>query len=855
MARFIGIALGLLLSSSAYAQLPIPQLDGSGPALRFASANAFQDELRTFQRKLERIGETRRPILDRGRSEVRRQIRQFEQSLKPGAEVEAPEGFDILVAEKLVSALDQEEALLQQSADLARQALELSKRDPSPTPSDFKFDDLLQLAVRVRKLNAEAQDDHEAVGRLSALGLPAPSEPSSASLEVRLNAQENAVQAARLHRAQARELMTQARTREAKALLRVRSQHLQVTPQDAEAAKAALTKLQEETAKDLEKIKQDKTRLREHRDDPLTKRKLAVEVIQKLRAATRALRLARFDLLTRKEEALTIKVLRAKARYLTLRALARGPKVTLPEQFSRAKINQRLSKVERARALDEQTMSSLQLELFELPKNSPIRTLLLQRLEVLDQTQKLLLDTKEELDRISIMAELTLETQARPKLPTWLAVLLSMLVALGGLGLMRTGLQATKRTLSPEGGLGKKLLPNHAKRIDTGIALLWPLLVTAGCGALIVWPIWGLDVSLMEAIKAIDRPLFFVDESPVSVFSIIELLFAIWASVVLSHLIRDFLSTRVYKNLGWDIGLTNALNTLVHYATLLVGIIVGLRFVGIGLSSLAIFAGILGIGIGFGLRNITENFISGLIILAERPVKIGDFVEIEGKVEGQVRHIRARSTTVVTRDNISIIIPNSNFVSARVINWSHGDPKVRVGVPVGVVYGSDTDMVRKVLLEVATRHGQVLKKPAPEVQFRAFGASSLDFILLVWIEEQFHRFRIASDLHFAIDKAFRRVGLEIAFPQMDLHLKTFSGGVMEGMRELAQPPQPKESAVSQVLEQRLEQIRASWPQLGEPGNPPPKRAGSGPVPIPEAPKVGKGSRSTKPTRADSKSGV
>ncbi len=373
------------------------------------------------------------------------------------------------------------------------------------------------------------------------------------------------------------------------------------------------------------------------------------------------------------------------------------------------------------------------------------------------------------------------------KLPSARALALIFLTLVLGMGVLRFGGRMAKKLLTAK---ASKMAPQRVARLSALASLLWPVVVLSGVAAVIVWPILGLQVSLLEALRVVNQPLFYVDQTAVSPVAVLEFVVTVWAAVVISRLMRRFLSERIYPETGWDSGLTNALSTLAHYGILLIGLMAGLRFVGIGLSSLAIFAGVLGIGIGFGLRNITENFISGLIILAERPIKIGDFIEVKnGGVEGRVDRIQARSTTVTTRDNITMIIPNSEFVSRPVVNWSHGDPRVRISVSVGVAYGSDTDAVRKVLLEVAARHGKVLKKPAPEVQFRAFGASSLDFVILVWIDEQPTRFRIASDLHFAIDRAFRKRGIEIAFPQMDLHFKSLSSGVVRQLTDpVAEPP-------------------------------------------------------------------
>lgn len=224
------------------------------------------------------------------------------------------------------------------------------------------------------------------------------------------------------------------------------------------------------------------------------------------------------------------------------------------------------------------------------------------------------------------------------------------------------------------------------------------------------------------------------------------------------------------------------------------GLYIALKVVGIDLSSLALLAGAISVGIGFGLQNIIHNFVSGLIILAERPIAIGDRVEVDG-VAGRVREINLRSTTVVTIDNISIIVPNSAFISSKVINWSHGDPKVRIRIPVGVAYGSDPEHVKQVLLRVAAEQPAVLRDPAPQVFFDSFGDSALNFELAVWTAEMVtapRRFR--SDLNFAIARALREEGIEIPFPQPDLHLRsgtlTLSGPTGSTQVRIGPPAHP-----------------------------------------------------------------
>lgn len=183
-------------------------------------------------------------------------------------------------------------------------------------------------------------------------------------------------------------------------------------------------------------------------------------------------------------------------------------------------------------------------------------------------------------------------------------------------------------------------------------------------------------------------------------------------------------------------------------------------------------AGALGVGLGFGLQNVASNFISGLIILFERPIKVGDRVEV-GQVLGDVRRIGARATTIVTNDNIAIIVPNSDFITERVTNWSFGSRHVRIGISVGVSYTSDPVLVRRLLLEAAGRQPGVLDEPKADVMFSGFGESSLDFELRVWTLEFIQAPTVLrSQLNFVIWEAFKAAGIEIPFPQRDLHIRS-----------------------------------------------------------------------------------
>ena len=212
---------------------------------------------------------------------------------------------------------------------------------------------------------------------------------------------------------------------------------------------------------------------------------------------------------------------------------------------------------------------------------------------------------------------------------------------------------------------------------------------------------------------------------------------------------------------------------IVQYAVWVVGIFVALEFLGIDLTALTVVAGALGVGIGFGLQSVVANFVSGLVLLLEQPIRINDRVTVEN-VEGNVADIHFRSTTIVTNDNISIIVPNSQFINQTVINWSHGDPTIRIHVPVGVAYGSDVELVTQTLYQVAADDEGVLQQPAPEVRFTKFGDSSLNFELLVWSDNPPRHLQLKSRLNYAIDAAFRRNDIEIPFPQRDLHVKSDS---------------------------------------------------------------------------------
>lgn len=272
--------------------------------------------------------------------------------------------------------------------------------------------------------------------------------------------------------------------------------------------------------------------------------------------------------------------------------------------------------------------------------------------------------------------------------------------------------------------------------------------------------------------KVINYPLVELGDSPLTLSSLLKLLVLVVLVLITERYLRRVLRRRVLARTKLEPDLQYAVSRFAGYCFIAVGCFFALKAIHLDLSAFAVILGGLGIGIGFGLQNVIGNLVSGLIILAERPIAIGHRIEVGG-VAGQVTRINLRSTTVVTNDNITIIVPNSDFISSPVTNWSHGDPKVRLRLPVGVAYGSEVSKLKRVLLEVAATNPAVLKDPAPSLFFVGFGESSLDFELGVWtVELANNPMRFRSDLYYAIEEALRQNQIEIPFPQRDLHFRS-----------------------------------------------------------------------------------
>lgn len=240
----------------------------------------------------------------------------------------------------------------------------------------------------------------------------------------------------------------------------------------------------------------------------------------------------------------------------------------------------------------------------------------------------------------------------------------------------------------------------------------------------------------------------------------------------LSHRIARLLERRIAKRAYIDPGLRYTIARLASYLLVTIGVISALRMFGVDLTSIAVIFTALSVGIGFGLQYIAADIASGFILLFERPIRVGDRITI-GEDEGDVQSINLRTTIVSTNDRISIIVPNSKLVSQRVINWSYGDPRARISIPVGVAYRSDVQLVTETLILAAEGVDNVLTDPPPKVQFLKFGDYSLDFRLLIWTRQPRRLPQIKSDINYRIEKLFRERGIEIPYPVQDLRLTGF----------------------------------------------------------------------------------
>ena len=335
-----------------------------------------------------------------------------------------------------------------------------------------------------------------------------------------------------------------------------------------------------------------------------------------------------------------------------------------------------------------------------------------------------------------------------------------------------------RHLLEPEGGRATQFFPERAELIQrTYVFSRWALGVVLGV-AIVLWSLNSWGIAPRQVAWAFQWMTWGPTLGPVQLttLNVGGTILAIYLGFVLSRLVRGLMLIRIFPRTALDTGVQYTISTTVHYVILILAGLVALNILGFQLGNLVIVFGALGVGIGFGLQNIVNNFISGLILLFERPIKVGDMLVIDGQW-GTVKEIRVRSTIFETFDRYVLIIPNSELVSNKVLNWTHYGAGInRLSLKVGVGYGSDVRQVTQLLTEICQANPRVVAVPPPQVYFEAYGDSSLDFKVWVFVRTPSDRIPATHELNSAIFEAFNEHGIEIPFPQRDLHIKEWPEG-------------------------------------------------------------------------------
>ena len=291
------------------------------------------------------------------------------------------------------------------------------------------------------------------------------------------------------------------------------------------------------------------------------------------------------------------------------------------------------------------------------------------------------------------------------------------------------------------------------------------------CGFLVALILaWSTKQSVFAFIYVILNKSFSIGKISLSPMGLLFTVLILFLTFILTRLGRYLIAEKIFVESDLEPGLQDSVTTISIYVMWGLGLVMALGVLGVSTTSLAVVFGAMSIGIGFGLQAIFNNFVSGIILLFERPIQVGDTVEVQG-TWGTVKKINVRATVVQTFDNASLIIPNSEFISSQVTNWSFKEPSLRRKVSVGVAYGSDIELVRQTLLEIVNQTKNVLKKPKPDVLFDDHGDSALIFILRYWTTVDYY-YTTSTDIRFAMDRLFRERNIEIAFPQMDVHIRS-----------------------------------------------------------------------------------
>jgi small-conductance mechanosensitive channel len=290
-------------------------------------------------------------------------------------------------------------------------------------------------------------------------------------------------------------------------------------------------------------------------------------------------------------------------------------------------------------------------------------------------------------------------------------------------------------------------------------------------GTLIFLVVWKIFDHYGDAGDAIMGYEFTFGELTLSVKMVVLVLVILYLTVIISWVIQAFVDSQIMTPRKMELGVKESLKRLLHYGLFTLGFLIAVSMAGLDLQKITILIGALGVGIGFGLQNIVNNFVSGLILLFERPVKVGDIINID-QDWGTIARIGLRSTVFETFDNSEIIVPNADLIAQKVTNWTFSSKMVRVVLPVGVAYGSPLEKVLEILNKAAGEHPEVLANPAPNSIFEDFGNSSIDFKLRFWVRSIDDRLRVRTEVAVIIDRLFREEDIVIAFPQLDLHLRS-----------------------------------------------------------------------------------
>ncbi|MGH8528535.1 MAG: mechanosensitive ion channel family protein [Nevskiales bacterium] len=324
--------------------------------------------------------------------------------------------------------------------------------------------------------------------------------------------------------------------------------------------------------------------------------------------------------------------------------------------------------------------------------------------------------------------------------------------------------------------LRAKLQVAPGKRLHEVDWLAWTLDATLLLGLpLLVLHFWGLTEIALDLLGKLSSRGFELGEVNIVPGKILLGVVFFSALLSLTRWIKRQLERKWLLRTPMEHGTRTAVSTIFGYATFILAVLIGLSVAGVQLTNLAVVAGALSVGIGFGLQNVVNNFVSGLILLFERPIRVGDLISVN-EVSGYVRRISIRSTEIETGERMSVIVPNSALISGIVSNWTLRDRYGRVSLPISVAYGSDTELVQKLLLDAVAAHPDAIKPghpfvPGPAVLFVGFANSALNFQLNVFVQDADKRGQVASDLNFAIDRAFRAQGVEMPFLQREVQLR------------------------------------------------------------------------------------